>query len=252
MELWKPALIALPANTVVFLIAQALGDNSIVDVAWGQLFLLELISAHYAAPNFNIRAVLATLIVALWSIRLSWHIYKRHAGEDYRYVYLRREWMKKGKLFYYIASFGFVFVLQAVLSIVNNSSVLYIVLHSNTSLAQLDYIGLGVWLLGFYIESQSDYQLQEFRKLKDRPAVMKTGLWSISRHPNYFGEAVQWWGLYILSCSVEGGWTTVVSALTITLLLRYVSGVPPLERKLMKKPEYQQYAKETSVFVPFI
>lgn len=252
MEAWLPALVALPVNTAVFVLATAVQDNSIVDIAWGQLFLIEAFATLAASGNSTLRAWLVTGVVAVWSSRLSLHIYSRHSGEDYRYASLRRRWMQRGLAYFYLASFGFVFMLQAVLSILTNSSVLYVILHSNSSLSLLDALGFGVWLVGFYIEAAADSQLALFRKTKKPGEVLQSGLWSYSRHPNYFGEALQWWGLYVVSCAVEGGWQTIGSALTITLLLRYVSGVPPLERKAMRNPAFQQYAKSTSVFVPFL
>lgn len=80
---------------------------------------------------------------------------------------------------------------------------------------------------------------------------MKEGLWRYSRHPNYFGEAAFWWGIYITACSFEKGWITFYSPLIITLLLRFVSGVPILEKEFAKRPGFKQYAAETNIFIPW-
>ena len=116
----------------------------------------------------------------------------------------------------------------------------------------LDVIGPVVWATGFIIEVVADWQLQQFRNNKEnRGKIIKSGLWRYSRHPNYFGEALSWWGISILACSIKYGWITFYSAIFITLLIRFVSGVPLLEEKYKDRPEFQQYCKETNVFVPF-
>jgi len=106
--------------------------------------------------------------------------------------------------------------------------------------------------LGLGIETIADLQLYYFKKNpKNHGLFLKSGLWRYSRHPNYFGEAVLWWGLYILACSVSNGWITFYSPLIITLLLRFVSGVPLLEKEFAKRPGFKQYCEETNVFIPW-
>ena len=113
-------------------------------------------------------------------------------------------------------------------------------------------MGAAVWAFGFIFELVSDWQLQKFRDdTSNRGKLIKSGLWRYSRHPNYFGEAVLWWGVFIIACSVEYGWVTVYAPLFITLLIRFVSGVPLLEEKYKNRPEFQEYMKETNVFVPW-
>lgn len=94
--------------------------------------------------------------------------------------------------------------------------------------------------------------MQKFRDdPKNRGQLIKSGLWRYSRHPNYFGEALLWWGVFIIACSVEYGWITIYAPLFITLLIRFVSGVPLLEKKYAARPEFQEYMKETNVFAPW-
>jgi steroid 5-alpha reductase family enzyme len=120
-------------------------------------------------------------------------------------------------------------------------------------LTTLDYIGAGVFLLGFIIEAVADQQLQNFKNSPKKVpgTVLKTGLWRYTRHPNYFGESLLWWGLYLITCSLPQGYQYFFSPLIITLLLRYVSGVPLLEKHFAKNPDFQAYAKVTSIFVPW-
>jgi steroid 5-alpha reductase family enzyme len=75
-------------------------------------------------------------------------------------------------------------------------------------------------------------------------------LWQYTRHPNYFGEVTQWWGIWIIALSVPGGWLSIIGPLTITILILKVSGIPMLEKKMAEKPEFTEYSKRTSVFIP--
>ena len=109
-----------------------------------------------------------------------------------------------------------------------------------------------VTLAAIVIEALADEQLRAFRRSKRADGdICTVGLWSWSRHPNYFGEACLWWGTYIIACSVEWGWVTFYAPLFITLLLRFVSGVPLLEEKYKNRPEFKIYMKETNVFCPW-
>lgn len=133
-----------------------------------------------------------------------------------------------------------------------NSSALFISLWSPDEFYLLDYIGAGLWFIGFLFELIADFQLSIFRKNPmNKGKLLTTGLWRYSRHPNYFGEAVMWWGIYIICCSIEMGWITFFSALITTLLLRYVSGVPILENKYSSREDFKIYMKQTNCFIPW-
>ncbi len=192
--------------------------------------------------------------ITLWGLRLSVHIGLRHTGvEDFRYQQMRRRWEPKGKLYTFFISYLYVFVMQAAFSVLINASSLYALLNDSktNSINSVDIIGAGVFTIGFLMEVISDYQLQKFRDRKKPGQILTSGLWRYSRHPNYFGEALLWWGLYIISSNVQKGSLFFFSPLIITLLLRYVSGVPLLERHFAKNPEFQKYMKETSIFIPW-
>ena len=124
--------------------------------------------------------------------------------------------------------------------------------HEDDDIFVLEPIGGVIFLFGLIFEAVADFQLSRFVKNPENKGhIIKSGLWRYSRHPNYFGEAVVWWGLYIYACSVKWGFVTAWSALVITLLLRFVSGVPLLEKKYESRKEFQQYKKETNIFVPW-
>lgn len=118
-------------------------------------------------------------------------------------------------------------------------------------LGRLDWIGLAVWLFGFFWETIADYQLVRFGKdPANHGHILTSGLWRYSRHPNYFGEAVMWWGIWLIALSVPGGWLTVVGPLAMTILLIKIS-IPALESRQMDNPEFRDYARRTPAFFPW-
>jgi steroid 5-alpha reductase family enzyme len=116
-----------------------------------------------------------------------------------------------------------------------------------------DYLGFAIFIAGFIFEAVGDYQLKLFKKdPANKGKLMTMGLWSITRHPNYFGESLIWWGIALFALHYPGGWITLISPVVITLLLRFVSGVPMLEQKYKGRPDWEAYKMKTAAFVPFI
>lgn len=220
--------------------------NDVADVAWGLGFVWVAWLAFFMGEATE-RAWLVNMLVTVWGVRLAVHIHKRNKGksEDFRYAQWRSEWKH-----FYLRSFFQVFMLQGLFLLIIAWPVMFINLAAPKAWHLWDVAGMGVWLIGFGFESIGDYQLAQFKKNPaHRGKLITTGLWRYSRHPNYFGEAVQWWGIFMIACAVSG-WFTVVSPLLITYLLRYVSGVPMLERKYATHPEFEAYKRQTSVFFP--
>jgi steroid 5-alpha reductase family enzyme len=115
----------------------------------------------------------------------------------------------------------------------------------------IEIAGFLVWGFGFYFESTGDRQLKEFiSNPENKGKIMNKGLWQYSRHPNYFGEVTQWWGIFIIALSIPGSSFTIIGPLTITILILFVSGIPLLEKKYAGRPDFEEYKKRTSVFVP--
>ena len=121
----------------------------------------------------------------------------------------------------------------------------------------LSILGAILWLIGFLFEAIGDWQLSKFmKKMKsydgsyENKPVLDTGLWKYTRHPNYFGNACMWWGIWLVACQAPWGWTTIFAPLMMTFLLTRVSGRDLLERQLKKRPAYQDYMKRTSGFIP--
>jgi steroid 5-alpha reductase family enzyme len=144
-------------------------------------------------------------------------------------------------------------MLQGFLLLVIDSPALFVNSFGGPALGWLDIAGVALWFSGFLMEAVADYQLMRFMKdPANRGRILQAGLWRYSRHPNYFGEVSQWWGLWLIALSVPGGWVTVFGPLAITILILKVSGIPLLESRQTENPEYREYRKRTSAFVPWL
>jgi steroid 5-alpha reductase family enzyme len=234
---------------VLWGVGLVLGDVSIVDVFWGLGFVMV---AHYVratSAGFPPRAWLVTALVSAWGVRLGGYLLWRNwgGGEDYRYQAMRRHYGGH----FWLVSLGVVFGLQGVLMWVISLPVQAAVSSPAPPLGPLDVLGTVLVLVGLGFESVGDWQLACF---KGDPAntgrVMDRGLWRYTRHPNYFGDAVVWWGLYAFALAT-GHALTVAGPLVMTYLLTRLSGVPLLEKKLAKtRPGYADYVARTSSFIP--
>ncbi len=234
----------------VFILALAKKDNSIVDVAWGLGFILVSLLTFFLGSTFASRSILVTCMVIAWGARLSTHIYVRNRGrgEDFRYARWRRDW---GKAFA-LRSFFQIFMLQGVLLLIISYPIVLANRSEAKGLSVLDLVGVGVWLFGFLFETVGDLQLRKFKKIpQNKGKIISKGLWRYTRHPNYFGEATLWWGIFLVVLSVEKGWTAFISPLAITFLLLRVSGVTMLEKKYEGNLEFLEYARKTSPFIPW-
>ncbi|MBP1661714.1 MAG: hypothetical protein H6P95_2906 [Candidatus Aminicenantes bacterium] len=182
-------------------------------------------------------------------LRLSVHVGLRNRGrgEDFRYARWRKEW---GRAFV-LRTYFQVFLLQGSFLILTAMPVILINRSRSGRIGSFAAAGAGIWFIGFLFESVGDAQLRQFKRDPARRGrIMTGGLWRYTRHPNYFGESLMWWGLAVLGLSVPGGWAGVVSPLVMTLLLTKVSGIPLLERKYRGNAEFEAYARRTSAFIP--
>lgn len=246
----QAALIVFIYFLVFFLVAQVIKNNSIVDMGWGAGFVIVALITLVSQGAYAERNLLMALLVTIWGGRLTYYIVKRNWGkpEDFRYAKWRQEW---GRWLVPRAFFQ-VFMLQGLLMLAIGYPIILVNANPQPGLNFFDYAGLLVWITGFIFESVGDKQMAEFKKdPANKGHVIKSGLWKYSRHPNYFGEATMWWGIFLLALSVPSGLSAVISPLVITLMLLYVSGVPMLERKYKDNPEFQAYAKVTSKFFPW-
>ena len=252
-----PAIVVGIFLVLVFVVAAVRKNNGFMDVAWGICFILiALVSYATFVPRGNDilsvnegRLALVTILVLIWGIRLATRIYLKNRGkpEDFRYAKWRAEW---GRMFL-VRSFFQVYLLQGFLSLVVALPIVLIAANPSAGLGVLEYIALCLWLVGFLFEVVGDYQLDQFiRKPENKGKIMRYGLWRYTRHPNYFGESLMWWGLALIAYSAPLGVLAFISPLVITFLLLKVSGVPMLEKKFAGNPEWEEYKSRTNVFIP--
>jgi steroid 5-alpha reductase family enzyme len=242
------AIITLYAS-IWFLISLKLRRNDVADVAWGAGFILLALAGQFTAAAISIRGLLVLALVTIWGMRLSLHIGLRNRGksEDPRYRKWREEWGAHATA----RAFFQVFLLQGFLALVILLPVTYIVAHQNPDVSWLDALGATVWLVGFVFEVVGDLQLARFKNNPGRRGrFITSGLWKYTRHPNYFGEVTLWWGVWLIACSVPGGWRTVLGPGTISALILFVSGIPLLEKKYEGDTEFKEYQRRTSAFFP--
>ncbi len=233
----------------VWLVSVVVRDASIVDIVWGLGFvLIALLGAFLGAETPRARLVGA--LTAIWGMRLALHLFQRNRGkgEDYRYRAMRRRWGPR----FPVISLVTVFLLQGTLMwIVSLPVQAAQIAITPARLTVVDAVGAALWLTGFAFEMIGDEQLRRF---KAGPAtdgkVMDRGLWRFTRHPNYFGDATMWWGLGIIAVAT-GAWWSLIGPLVMTVLLLRVSGVPLLERRMVRtRAGYEDYVRRTSAFVP--
>jgi len=237
--------------TGAFIVSVYKQDNTVADIAWGGGFILIALFTFFKNNMHLSRHILVTTLVILWGIRLGVYLYLRNKGkgEDPRYKAWRQQWGNNALLY----SFLYVFTLQGAVMLMVAYPIMFINSSIVPGLAYLDFIGLGIRFRGFIFESVGDAQLYMFTQdAANKTMVMQTGLWRYTRHPNYFVESCMWWGIFIIALNIPLGVTAIISPALITYLLLYVSGIPLLEKSLEKNPEYKEYQKRTSAFIPWI
>lgn len=233
-----------------FFIGQRIKNNSIVDIFWGMGFVVATVFAVLENRSYSLMSVVTMVLVSIWGTRLTYHIAKRNIGkpEDFRYVAFRKQW---GTKWVRLKAFLHVYMLQFVMLLLISSAAINTILTNRVGVTLLDIIGILIWCVGFYFEAKADFELTAFKNdPQNKGKIMTEGLYKYTRHPNYFGEAVMWWGIYLIGFS-SGGWGVVISPLTITMLVRYVSGVPLLEKHYEGNKAFEQYAERTNIFIPW-
>jgi steroid 5-alpha reductase family enzyme len=225
---------------------------TVVDTLWGLGFVLIAWLTFLMSDGFPGRSLLLAALVTMWGLRLSIYLTWRNwgKGEDPRYGGWRQ---KSGDRFWLVSLFK-VFLLQALFLWI----ISLVIQMGQTALAPanltwLDGLGTVVWAGGFIFESVGDWQLAKFKAdSKNKGKVMDRGLWAYTRHPNYFGEFLIWWGIFIVTLSTPGSWWTVISPIIVTAVLLKMTGIPLTEEALVKRrPGYENYIKRTSAFVPW-
>jgi steroid 5-alpha reductase family enzyme len=233
-----------------WIISLIIKNASIVDIVWGAGFAVTSWVLAATVDGNSGRQLLLAVMVGLWGMRLALYLAKRNIGhgEDWRYKAMRK---KKGKNFGVI-SLVTVFGLQGVLMWTVSLPVILGNADDSPGVGPIAVMGIMLWLVGLTFEAVGDYQLAKFKKdPSNATKVMDKGLWSLTRHPNYFGDALLWWGIGIVGAETGSGIFGLVGPLVMTFFLLKVSGVPMLERSLSRRREgYADYVAKTSGFIP--
>jgi steroid 5-alpha reductase family enzyme len=251
--------------TIYFFRAVKQNNFGIIDIGWGQGFvfvvwLLMILRVFILGANANAIGYLTLILTSIWGLRLSSHIGQRNHGkpEDKRYVAMRA---KIKPPYVLLKSYVKIFLLQALFMLIIALVLVFNVMSGFSN--PVDpmmlipiILGVLVWLGGYFFQSVGDRQLAIFvAKTENKGKLMTQGLWAYTRHPNYFGEVMMWWGIAILGFANGFGIAIpligFISPLVVTWLLRYVSGVPLLEKHMKTKPGFAQYEKTTNIFFPW-
>lgn len=230
-----------------FVVSKMLNRNDLADIAWGLGFVMLSWTLYYIRPSVQLS--LAVILVTIWGIRLSVHILMRNRkkSEDFRYKQWRKQWGK----WFTLRSFLQVFMLQGFLLVLISAPLIAMSASGQDSIGRMVLVGLPIWCIGFFFEAMGDYELSKFiQNPKNKGRIIQQGLWKYSRHPNYFGEVLQWWGIWLIAYGTEWFALAAIGPLVITLLILKVSGIPLLEKKYANNEEYQEYAARTSKFFP--
>jgi steroid 5-alpha reductase family enzyme len=238
--------------TLLWALSVRLRNVAIVDVFWGPAFLAAALTYRAYGPAAEPRHWLLLGLVAVWALRLGGYIWwrSRGAGEDYRYAAMRAG---HGPRFWWVSLFT-VFWLQAALVALISAPLLFAQTQPTVAgWRAVDALAVGLWLLGFAFEAGGDWQMLRFKANPNhRGRVMDRGFWRYTRHPNYFGDACQWWAFWLLATAAPGGVWTVFAPLLMTILLLQVSGVALLEKTIAeRRPEYRSYIERTPAFLPW-
>lgn len=248
--------------TAIFVYAQILKNNSIVDIGWGMGFVIGSWVTLLATPTPTFLSYGIVLFITVWGVRLSVRLFRRNCGkpEDFRYAQWREEWGKN----VVITAFFRVFMIQGLINFIVGSAA-YSIIRYNSFNGGWDsgfvYGGLIIALIGLFFEVVGDEQLRkniEENKRKGTKSLIQSGLWSITRHPNYFGEILIWVGLYIsgLTLLVTGsvhplyyGLLVISPVLMSTVLIKI--STPLLEKNMEKYAGWAEYAQRVPMIFPW-
>ena len=257
------AVIVFGALTLLWALSVALKDASLVDIFWGFGFLLVATASLYIVPEKTAYLILLAALPIIWGLRLTLYLAKRNLGhgEDKRYIAMKKRAEKKGmsEKTWRLRSLFTIYWGQGLLIMIVSAPI-WLAMATGQNIEKigiLAYLGTALWLIGFLFEAVGDWQLATFLKanknydgsIENKP-VLDKGLWKYTRHPNYFGNACMWWGIWLVACQAPFGWAAIIGPIIMTLLLTKVSGRDLLERDMKRRKTYQDYIARTSSFFP--
>ena len=275
------AVVVFGLLALLWVVSVAVKDASLIDIFWGFGFLVVAAVCLYLAQVKTPYLYLLAALPILWGLRLTLYLGRRNLGhgEDKRYVAMQKRADKKGlsEMGWRLRSLITIFFGQGLLVMIVSAPIwvamataitidsgasigggeMAVAALGSITIGPLAILGTALWVIGFLFEAIGDWQLASFlnqNKNYDGPyenkPVLDTGLWKYTRHPNYFGNACMWWGIWLVACQAPWGWSTIFAPIIMTLLLTKVSGRDLLERQLKKRPAYRDYITRTSGFIP--
>lgn len=247
-EIYGVALLTvLVLVSVLWAISIAVKDASIIDIFWGPLFVAMVWVLMPLAGAFTVKTYVLSLLVTLWGLRLAYHLAARNLGqgEDKRY----QLWRAHGGPNWWLKTYPRIYLLQGGIALLVATPVVA-AFYREHGFNALNALGVVVWVVGFVWEVLADIQLTRFKADPDKQGkVLDTGLWKLSRHPNYFGDSLQWWGLGLLAFSVPTWWALIGPAVMTAVFLGISNDV--LEKGMKKRhPAYETYVANTPKFFP--
>jgi steroid 5-alpha reductase family enzyme len=235
---------------VTFGCAKIAKRHSVIDTTWGLLFVGVAVTSFVVSRGSGdpVRRWLLLVLPTLWGLRLAWHIGRRALGkgEDPRYDELLAKAPGNRDLW----ALRMVYALQGALALLVSSPIL-VGAYEGQPLAGLAWVGVAVWAVGLFFEAVGDAQLERFRAdPANKGKLIDSGLWRYTRHPNYFGDACVWWGIFLVAADGLPGVVTIYAPIVMTLLLTVGSGARILEKSMSKRAGWDAYAARTSMFFP--
>ena len=234
--------------TAWLLMGRSLNRVDVADTAWGGGFIVIATVCLFARTDN--RSALVWALVLIWGVRLASHIWRRNTlkGPDKRYEELSSKWPKDR---FWPKAYVSIFLTQALLIYVVALPIILASGEKIRPLGVISVVAVVLWAIGFSFESVADRQLSVFIKdPANKGKIMMRGLWKYSRHPNYFGELLQWWAISLIALGPAIGWLGLLGPALLTYLILFVSGVPPIEKRHDQRPGYAEYKKRTSVIIP--
>ena len=247
-------VLALTLFGALWAYAQVTRDPSFVDAFWAYGITLMALSSLLLAGGWETRQLVVTGLVLIWGLRLGTHMLLRwrHEGVDRRYARLLADVREKRGWSFGRTTAFFVFAPQAVLMWMTSLPAQLGQVSGDPGLGGMAIIGIAMAIFAIVFETLADWQLAQFKaKPENAGKVMDQGLWAWSRHPNYFAEAVMWWGIWLIAAEAWPGVLSIIGPIFLTFTLTRWSGVPMAEKGMTeKRPDYANYAARVSAFIP--
>jgi steroid 5-alpha reductase family enzyme len=247
-ELYGVALLSvLTIVSLLWVVSVIVKDASIIDMFWGPLFVAIVWVLLPLGGQLTVKTYLVSLLVTLWGLRLAFHLASRNLGhgEDKRY----QLWRSHGGPNWWLLTYPRIYLFQGAIALVVASPIIAAYVSPDT-FTTFNALGVLIWLIGFIYELLADVQLVQFKANPDNQGkILDSGLWKLSRHPNYFGDALQWWGVAILALTVPTWWALIGPAVMTAVFLGISNDV--LEKGMNKRhPDYEKYIANTPKFFP--